>query len=152
METELILLDDELTRTEKALAEGTIFARVRLYVITRIFGAAFSITELRYAGTGAFTLFVTVLAVILAIWAPEEVCNGFDVGLVYETVTASPYTTGLDRVSVTLVPDTATELIVLFAEFTWTTKAEDEGTIFARAELYVNSRRAGAVFWIAELT
>ena len=60
MATELTVLDDELTRTEKADDEGTLFARVRLYVITRIFGAVFSITELTYTGSGASTLFVTV--------------------------------------------------------------------------------------------
>ena len=60
--------------------------------------------------------------------------------------------TGLERVRVTLVPETATELTVLAMEFTFTAKAETAGITFASERLYVITSLVGAAFSIAELT
>jgi len=67
-------------------------------------------------------------------------------------VTASPYTTGLASVRVTLVPETATELTVLAVELTFTAKAEAAGTILASDMLYVNIRAEGDAFSTTMLT
>ena len=69
----------------------------------------------------------------------------------YATVTASPYTTGLDSVNSTLVPDIATELTFLAVELTVTAKAGAPGTMFASDKLYVISSLEGVAFSMAEL-
>jgi len=67
-------------------------------------------------------------------------------------VTASPYTTGLASVRVTLVPETATELTVLAVELTFTAKADAAGTMLASDMLYVNTMAEGDAFSTATLT
>jgi hypothetical protein len=59
--TELMVLTAEFTRTLKAEFKVAVFERLKLYVISRIFGVAFCTTELTYTGEAIeFTLFVTV--------------------------------------------------------------------------------------------
>ena len=91
-------------------------------------------------------MFVTLWAVSDAACPPAAVCNGLVAGFVYATVTASPLTTGLARVSSTLVAEIATELTVLVTEFTFTVNAEAAGSTFASVRLYVISSLAGVAF------
>ena len=94
--------------------------------------------------TTALTPFDTVWPLNDAACPPSGVCKGFEEGFVYAIVTMSPFTTGVASVTITLVPETETELIDLAAEFTMTENAETAGTVLASARLYVISITAGA--------
>jgi hypothetical protein len=93
-------------------------------------GVAFSTTALWKTGI-ARTLFVTVCELRVAACPPAEVCSGLEDGFVYATVTTSPLTTALDRVSLTLPDTIATDETVLVVELTLTVNAEAAGTILA---------------------
>ena len=84
-------------------------------------------------------------------WPPAAVCRGFEEGLVYATVTASPATTELASVSDTVVPDTATEDTVLAVLLTLTLKEEAAGTMLTSDVEYVISNCVGVKFSIFEL-